>query len=32
MDEGIPLGKVAEFPLNVHWSVLVIMLLAASFV
>ena len=25
MDEGIPLGKVAGFPLSVHWSVLVIM-------
>ena len=25
MDEGIPLGKVAGFPLTVDWSVLVIM-------
>ena len=25
MDEGIPLGRVAGFPLSVHWSVLVIM-------
>ena len=25
MNEGIPLGKVAGFPLSVHWSVLVIM-------
>jgi Zn-dependent protease/CBS domain-containing protein len=24
VDEGIPLGKVAGFPLSVHWSVLVI--------
>jgi hypothetical protein len=20
MDDGIPLGKVAGFPLNIHWS------------
>jgi hypothetical protein len=20
MDDGIPLGKVAAFPLNIHWS------------
>ena len=25
MDDGIPLGKVAGFPLTAHWSVLVIM-------
>ncbi len=25
MDEGIPLGRVAGFPLTVHWSVLVIL-------
>lgn len=25
MDDGIPLGKVAGFPLTVHWSVLVIL-------
>lgn len=25
MDDGIPLGKVAGFPLNIHWSVLVIL-------
>lgn len=25
MDQGMPLGKIAGFPLSVHWSVLVIM-------
>jgi Zn-dependent protease len=29
MDDGIPLGKVAGFPVSIHWSVLVILWLFA---